>query len=132
MFAYFIQRRRRIRYFVTFSWISHFIRDQTIKSLIARIISRPSGLFVISFYCGYSHFIPFLKQNPMCPSCWMITLSTSATNIPGSKPAHSCCSSSIRRNISMRRRRSALTLRCISSNSLYMRPAKMAKEKLTP
>ena len=45
MYAYFIQRHRRIRYFATFSWILHFIRDKTIKSLIARIICRPSGLF---------------------------------------------------------------------------------------
>lgn len=32
------------------------------KGLIARIICRPSGLFVISIYCGYSHFIPFARE----------------------------------------------------------------------
>ena len=57
---------------------------------------RPNTIFhqrllpnTTSIYCGYVHFIPFLKLNSMCPSCWMITLSTSATNDPGSKPAHS-------------------------------------------
>ena len=57
---------------------------------------RPNTIFhqrllpnTASIYCGYVHFIPFLKLNSMCPSCWMITLSTSATNDPGSKPAHS-------------------------------------------
>ena len=39
----------------------HLKCDAKRKGLIARIISRLSGLFVISVYCGYSHFIPFLK-----------------------------------------------------------------------
>ena len=87
---------------------------------------RPNTIFhqrllpnTASIYCGYVHFIPFLKLNSMRPSCWIITLSTSATNVPGSKPKHSRCSSSMWRNISMRCRRSVLFLFCSAMARIF-------------